>query len=190
MAATGRIVLATLLVAAAGGGAWWLLRDGGSADSESSAQASGLGAPAPVNARADVGADGRVAFRGIDPALVYVLRVTPPTARTDLRPFSQEPWTPRDLEIRLERGYVIRGVVEDARGNSVAKAYVTRKQPDGVEMTVAHAGPMARFRSSVSPRVPSSSPRTGPERAPSPRRPSPCRPGRRTWSSWSTPASS
>jgi hypothetical protein len=82
--------------------------------------------------RGTTGPDGTVRLRGL-PAREHTLRVTPPEARKDLRSLTRESWTPADVEVALERGYVIRGIVRDAGGKPLANVTVMRRQGDRTE---------------------------------------------------------
>ena len=81
--------------------------------------------------------DGTALFRGLDPETTYTLQVNLPrsgrdgsTSREDLRPFRHERWTPADTDVRMERGYVVAGVVKDAEGKPVPGANLRRKRDE------------------------------------------------------------
>ena len=81
---------------------------------------------------------GRTASHGqtrlghLDPLLRYRLSVGPPEARDDLLPHRDDAWAPASTQIRLERGYVIEGVVQDEHGRPVPRAMVqTQTGPAG-----------------------------------------------------------
>jgi protocatechuate 3,4-dioxygenase beta subunit len=70
-------------------------------------------------------ADGTALLRGLDPDLQWVLSVAP--NRDDLLGHSQDRWTPADVEVRLERGYAVSGVVRDPQGRALPGSQVMRK---------------------------------------------------------------
>lgn len=71
------------------------------------------------------GVDGRVRLPSLDPSVTYLLRVSPPASRSDLAPARFKHWTPADLSLRLERGFVVSGFVRDPAGNAIETAKVT-----------------------------------------------------------------
>ena len=98
-------------------------------------------------------ADGRVRLPALDPARAWTLRVVPPRASKDLVAAEVDAWTPRDVQVRLERAYAVAGVVRDAAGRAVGGATVfhamgARWDPmqhrDGARRALT--GPDGRFR--------------------------------------------
>jgi protocatechuate 3,4-dioxygenase beta subunit len=61
---------------------------------------------------------------GLAPGFAYLLSVQCPEGRDDVRPSHVQDWTPGDVTVRLERAYVISGVVRDLAGRPVAEAWV------------------------------------------------------------------
>jgi|GEM_PF-3196330 len=70
------------------------------------------------------GPDGNTQLRGLDPALVWSVTVTPPHERHDLLPWTVTPWSPADTEARLEAALTIEGFVRDASGAPVPETLV------------------------------------------------------------------
>jgi protocatechuate 3,4-dioxygenase beta subunit len=78
--------------------------------------------------RATTDASGAALLRGLDPKQAHTLTVQPPHGRDELR--SASPWAnwmPKDETIRLERAFVVKGVVKDLAGNPVPGATVYRR---------------------------------------------------------------
>jgi hypothetical protein len=83
-----------------------------------------LSVPTVVPGDQQVDASGRTTFRGLDPDATYTVQVTPPNGRKDLKDRTLDGWAPRDETVTLERGYAIRGVVKDTRGEPVTECWV------------------------------------------------------------------
>ncbi len=76
-------------------------------------------------------ADGNLKLVGLDPASECVLDVTPPESRGDLLARTIDRWTPHDDTVRLEAGWMLKGVVKDGAGSPVPRARVQWRGPDG-----------------------------------------------------------
>ena len=68
--------------------------------------------------------EGVAHVRGLAAGVPYNVSVTPPDGRDDVRATAIRAWTPEALTVRLERAYVIQGVVHDLTGKPVAEAQV------------------------------------------------------------------
>jgi hypothetical protein len=78
--------------------------------------------------RTDAAGDARL--RSLDPEGAYVLTVSPPFDRKDLRALRREDWKPADETVTLERGFTVAGAVRDGSGAPV-RGFVLRRLPDG-----------------------------------------------------------
>jgi hypothetical protein len=95
-------------------------------------------------------ASGVVDLRGLEPGLPWMLRVHP---QGDLRGWEQDPWTPADTEVRLERGYSVRGRVQDGQGRPIASAQVQSRSDSGWG-SAAQTGADGTFQIAGRPRGP------------------------------------
>ena len=102
------------------------------------ATAFGIGAPGFL-ALETTDAGGRVTLAHLDPQATYHLRVRA-MDRTDVAGRSVFDWAPADTEIRLPRGWTVRGVVRDEAGKGVVASVQWRQGHNSGQVRTSSGG--------------------------------------------------